>query len=129
MRIGIGRDVRVFPIQLILLVMALLTINAVCVARCIGIPCDRETQAQSEVPPCHGGETKPPVDPCKQLVLLAAADQVVLAKYNIAASVFTVDIPEGLSALSFPNPTEQLASLGAAPPGTLQLRFSVVFRL
>ena len=122
-------SVRFFRLQIVFLAIAMVAANAVCVARCLGMPCHGATESRAEVPPCHRSESKAPVDPCKQSVFVAFSDQISLARHTAEGSVFGTTLLEGPHLMSLPEMKQQAASLGASPPSFPQLRFSVVFRI
>jgi hypothetical protein len=116
-----------FPIAV--LVIALVTVSAACVARCVGLPCHGATEAAS-VPPCHKEKpSKVPTESCKQSVLVAAAvDSLTLTK---AATVHlaAIAIPAAEAALPFPAIESRVVAQRTSPPGSPELQFSVVRRI
>src|SRR3954453_22336269 len=81
---GRNTHVRRLALPIFVLVVALATASAACVARCIGVPCDAAVgRAESaKVPPCHKGKpSDAPANGCKQSLLLAAPpDSLTLTK-------------------------------------------------
>lgn len=108
------------------LVLALLTSSAACVARCVGVSCHIATEA-AKLPPCHKEKTAP-VEPCKQSVLIAVTESLTLTKPAII-DCSAVGISGEGSSLAFPESATNVVRESTSPPGRPDLRFSVVLRI
>ena len=115
-----------FPVSV--LVTALLTVNALCIMRCAGVPCHGATETP-KLPPCHKDKSsKAPIEPCKQPVLVVAANSFAPAK---SAIVHPSSIGVPWAEISFPLHEKGTDVVGdsASPGGSQDLRFSVVLRI
>jgi hypothetical protein len=123
--------VRVLSLSVAILVVAVLTASSVCVARCVGAPCHGgvEHAGTTKVPPCH--KEKPPnspIEPCKVSVLIATADTPALTKAAIVKGASFVIWTE-FASLRFPEIGAPAHPETSSPPGSPELRFSVILRI
>ncbi|HYO81799.1 MAG TPA: hypothetical protein VES20_10380 [Bryobacteraceae bacterium] len=121
-------NVTPLSLPIAVLVIALLTVSAACVARCLGVPC-HGVAATASVPPCHKEKpTKAPAEGCQQSVLVAAADPLTLTR---AATVHFAVTALSAGEASVPRPATVTRVVGesTAPPGSPVLQLSVVLRV
>jgi hypothetical protein len=121
-------DVRWLSLAIAVLVIAVVTASAACVARCAGVPCHGET-ATAKLPPCHNEKpSEAPSGSCKQSVLIAAVDLLTVTKIA-AVHAAGIAIPAAEAFLPFPGIESRVAGQSSCPPGSPELRFPVVLRI